>query len=179
MEDLRAIPWVFAWTQARVNLPAWYGLGTALVEAREARGLDLLREAANDWPLFATALSNAEMALAKADRGIAARYAALVEDADVRSRVWGLIREEWEAAERELLLVTGHDELLEHDGVLKRSIESRNPSVDPLAFVQLELMRRARGRNAAEEEATDEDARLERARFLAVSGIAGGMRNTG
>ena len=179
MEDLRAIPWVFAWTQARVNLPAWYGLGTALVEAREAHGLDLLREAANDWPLFATALSNAEMALAKADRGIAARYAALVEDADVRSRVWGLIREEWEAAERELLLVTGHDELLEHDGVLKRSIESRNPSVDPLAFVQLELMRRARGRNAAEEEATDEDARLERARFLAVSGIAGGMRNTG
>jgi len=179
LEELRAIPWVFAWTQARMNLPAWYGLGTALAEAREAHGIDLLREMTKDWPLFATALSNAEMALAKADRGIAARYAALVEDPDVRRRVWSLIRGEWEAAERELLLVTGQEELLEHDEVLKRSIERRHPSVDPLAFVQLELIRRARGRDAAEGVATDEDARLERARFLAVSGIAGGMRNTG
>jgi len=179
VEDLRAIPWVFAWTQARVNLPAWFGLGTALAQAREAHGLDLLREMAADWPLFATALSNAEMALAKGDRGIAARYADLVEDADVRDRVWGVIRDEWEAAERELLLVTGHQMLLEHDDVLRQSIARRNPSVDPLAFVQLELIRRARGREAAEGEATDEDARLERARFLAVSGIASGMRNTG
>jgi phosphoenolpyruvate carboxylase len=171
VDDYRAIPWVFAWTQARMVLPAWFGLGTALAAAREEAGLDTLREMEREWPFFAGLLSNAEMACAKADMDIARRYAALCPDDDVRERVWGIIEREFELTRRELLEVTGGDELLDRDPVLQRSIERRNPYVDPLSFIQVELLRRARAGGDGEA--------LRRARFLTINGIAGGLRNTG
>jgi phosphoenolpyruvate carboxylase len=171
IEDFRAIPWVFSWTQARIVLPAWYGLGTALRAAREASGLELLQEMDADWPFFAALLSNAEMACVKADMEIARRYAALCTDDSVRERIWCQIEAEYELTCSELLGVTGEGELLEREPVLKRSIARRNPSVDPLSFIQLELLRRQRAGGADEE--------LTRASFLAINGIAGGLRNTG
>jgi phosphoenolpyruvate carboxylase len=171
IEDFRAIPWVFSWTQARIVLPAWYGLGTALREARETSGADVLREMDADWPFFAALLSNAEMALAKADLEIARRYAALCTDDAVRERIWSQVEDEYALTCSELLAVTGERELLEREPVLKRSIARRNPSVDPLSFIQLEMLRRPRAGGADEE--------LTRASFLAINGIAGGLRNTG
>ncbi len=171
IEDFRAIPWVFSWTQARAVLPAWFGLGTALEAAREEHGVALLREMDADWPFFAALLSNAEMACAKADVGIARRYAALCPDPAVRERIWGAIEAEFARTGRELLAVTQEAALLDREPVLQRSIARRNPSVDPLSFIQLELLRRRR--------AGQDDPELTRASFLAINGIAGGLRNTG
>jgi phosphoenolpyruvate carboxylase len=172
IDHLRAIPWVFAWTQARVVLPGWYGLGTALAAARERDGLDVLREMEDDWPFFTGLLSNAEMACAKADLGIGRRYAELWEDAPVRDRIWAAIEAEFALTRAELLTVTGGERLLDREPVLQRSIDRRNPYVDPLSFVQLELLRRARAR-------PDDGDGLVRATALAVNGIASGLRNTG
>ncbi len=171
IEDFRAIPWVFSWTQARIVLPAWYGLGTALAAAREEHGLELLREMDADWPFFAALLSNAEMALSKADLDIARRYATLCEDAAVRERIWCTIEAEFLRTRDELLQITGGEQLLDREPVLQRSIARRNPAVDPLSFIQLELLRRRRAGESGEE--------LGRASFLAINGIAGGLRNTG
>ena len=171
IEDFRAIPWVFSWTQARVVLPAWFGLGTALTAARREVGLELLCEMESDWPFFAGLLSNAEMACAKADMGIARRYAELCEDAELRERVWGQIESEYDLTCQELVRVTGGDRLLDREPALQRSIDRRNPYIDPLSFVQIELLRRAR------DGAGEDDVR--RANFLTINGIAGGLRNTG
>lgn len=171
IEDLRAIPWVFSWTQARIMLPAWFGLGTALQAAREEVGIELLRDMDAEWPFFAALLSNAEMACAKADLDIARRYAALCEDDEARDRIWPVIEQEFERTCRELLLVTGGERLLDREPMLQRSVERREPYVDPLSFVQLELLRRLRSGDSGDE--------LARASFLAINGIAGGMRNTG
>ncbi len=171
IEGLRAIPWVFSWTQARIILPAWYGLGSALVQARELAGIEVLQEMDRDWPFFAALLSNAEMALAKADMTIGERYAELVEDTTLRDAIWSRIRSEYERAREQLLAVTGQTRLLDRAPVLQRSIERRNPYVDPLSFIQVELLRRLRHGNASED--------LVRAMLLTINGIAGGLRNTG
>ena len=171
VEGLRAIPWVFSWTQARIVLPGWYGLGSALAAGRAHVGLELLREMERDWPFFAALLSNAEMALAKADLHIAERYVALVEDEQVRERVWTRIRDEFDLTVEQLLAVTGQARLLDRDPVLQRSIEQRNPYIDPLSFIQVALLRRVR----ADGDAAD----LARTVFLAINGVAGGLRNTG
>ena len=171
IEDFRAIPWVFSWTQARIVLPAWYGLGTALAAARAQHGAEVLREMDADWPFFTALLSNAEMAMAKADLHIAERYAALCADEAVRERIWTQVRTEFERSGAELLAVTGEAALLDREPVLQRSIARRNPSVDPLSFLQLELLRRRR--------AGDDSDELTRASMLAINGIAGGLRNTG
>ncbi|MDQ3630906.1 MAG: phosphoenolpyruvate carboxylase [Actinomycetota bacterium] len=176
IEDLRAIPWVFSWTQSRIMLPAWFGLGSALEAAREEVGLDLLRDMDTDWPFFAALLSNAEMACAKADMAIARRYAALCEDDDVRERIWPTLEREFDRTRRELILVNGGERLLDREPVLQRSIERRKPYVDPLAFIQLELLRRLR---SGAGEAAESGEELARASFLAINGIAGGLRNTG
>ena len=171
VEGLRAIPWVFSWTQARIVLPGWYGLGSALAAARDRVGIELLREMESDWPFFAALLSNAEMALAKVDLPIAERYVALVEDARLRERVWARIRDEFDLTVELLLEVTGQARLLDRDLDLQRSIEQRNPYIDPLSFIQVALLRRVRADDDAED--------LARTVFLAINGIAGGMRNTG
>jgi phosphoenolpyruvate carboxylase len=173
IDDLRAIPWVFAWTQARFVLPAWLGLGTALADAHERHGLELLREMTATWPFFATLLSNAEMALAKADLRIARRYALLWDQAAERERIWDLLAEEFERARHELLLVRDRDRLLDPEPVLQASIDRRNPFVDPLSFVQIELLSRLRGEDAGSQE------KLGRVSLLTINGIASGLRNTG
>jgi phosphoenolpyruvate carboxylase len=173
IETLRAIPWVFAWTQARIVLPAWYGLGVALEDARERHGIELLREMELEWPFFSGLLSNAEMALAKADMAIAERYVALFGEAEPRERIWGRIRSEYERARREVLAVSGEERLLDRSPVLRESIDRRNPYVDPLSFVQVELLRRLRREPG---EVTDE---LRRVSLLTINGIAGALRNTG
>jgi phosphoenolpyruvate carboxylase len=171
IEELRAIPWVFSWTQARIILPAWYGLGSALVHARELVGIEVLQEMGRDWPFFAALLSNAEMALAKADMTIGERYAELVEDATLRDAIWTRIRSEYERTREQLLAVTDQTRLLDRTPVLQRSVERRNPYVDPLSFIQVELLRRLRRDGASED--------LVRAMLQTINGIAGGLRNTG
>jgi phosphoenolpyruvate carboxylase len=174
IEALRAIPWVFSWTQSRIVLPAWYGLGTALVHAREHAGLEVLRTMERSWPFFAGLLANAEMALAKADLAIARRYVELWDDEEPRERIWSAISEEFERTRVELLAIRDEQRLLDRVPVLQASIDRRNPYVDPLSFVQVELLRRLRrGRGA------DADEDLGRVSLLTINGIAGGLRNTG
>jgi phosphoenolpyruvate carboxylase len=173
IDQLRAIPWVFSWTQARIVLPAWFGLGAALENAREEVGLGLLQEMQRDWPFFAALLSNAAMGCAKADLAIARRYVELWDEEAARERIWGVLADELERTRRELALVLGDERLLDHEPVLHASIDRRNPYVDPLSVLQVELLRRLRARNGE----GDED--LRRVVLLTVNGIAGGLRNTG
>jgi phosphoenolpyruvate carboxylase len=173
IDDLRAIPWVFSWTQSRIVLPAWLGLGTALENARERHGLELLREMEREWPFFTTLLSNAEMACAKADIGIAERYVRLWDDAEARNRIWLPLAEEFERTIRELVTIHDAERPLDREPVLQASIDRRNPFVDPLSFVQIELLRRLR----ATGEEPDEE--LRRVSLLTINGIASGLRNTG
>jgi phosphoenolpyruvate carboxylase len=171
IEDLRAIPWVFSWTQSRILLPGWFGLGTALAQGRDAFGIELLREMDAQWPFFSAMLANAELALAKADMPIAERYVQLVEPETLRDRIWDRIRCEYALTREMLLAVTNQEKLLDRDPVLQRSIERRNPYVDPLSFIQLDLLRRLRTEGRPEA--------LQRPVLLAINGIAGALKNTG
>ena len=173
IEDLRAIPWVFSWTQSRIVLPAWLGLGTALRGARERHGVELLRQMRREWPFFTSVLANAEMGCAKADLGIARRYVALWDDDDARRRIWGALETELELTIAELVAIGGGKRLLDADPVLQASIDRRNPFVDPLSFVQIELLRRLRADDG------EDGARLGRVSLLTINGIASGLRNTG
>jgi phosphoenolpyruvate carboxylase len=171
-ETLRAIPWVFGWTQSRLLVPAWFGVGTAFAAfANKPGGANLLREMMGEFPLFTDVVRNVEMALAKADLGIASLYASLVPDAALRNRVFGLLKAEFERTREAVLAVTGQRELLESNPVLARSIWLRNPYVDPMSLIQVDLLRRKR---AGED--TDE---VNRAIAGTISGIAAGLRNTG
>jgi phosphoenolpyruvate carboxylase len=171
IEDLRAIPWVFSWTQSRILLPGWYGLGTALANGRDAYGLDLLSEMDERWSFFSAMLANAELALAKADMPIAERYVQLVEPPELRERIWSRILSEYKLTRELLLAITHQARLLDRDPVLQRSIERRNPYVDPLSFIQLDLLRRLRTEGRPEA--------LQRPVLLAINGIAGALKNTG
>lgn len=174
IEDLRAIPWVFSWAQSRVMLPGWYGFGTAVATLRssltEAELLDL-QAMAKQWPFFNTMLSTLNMVLAKADMAIASRYAAMVEDTELREKVFGRIAAEHARAVEGLLWLTGQEELLSDNPLLKRSIEARFPYVDPLNHVQVELLRRHRQGEL--------DERVARGVHLSINGIATGLRNSG
>jgi len=169
LEALRAIPWVFAWTQNRAILPGWYGVGSAL-EAFASRpdGEKQLREMYAEWPFFRAVLDNVEMVLAKTDMGVASRYARLASKED-REAVWPRIRAEHARTQRWLLLLTGRKRLLAANPRLSRSISLRNPYVDPMSFLQVELLRRKR----------EGDDRADRPLLLTINGIAAGMRNTG
>ncbi|MGI8413103.1 MAG: phosphoenolpyruvate carboxylase [Solirubrobacteraceae bacterium] len=173
IDELRAIPWVFSWTQSRIVLPAWLGLGTALASAREGHGLELLQEMATTWPFFASLLSNAEMACAKADPGIAGRYVELWGEVAPRDRIWTVLADELQRATHELTLIRGSARLLEGEPVLRASIDRRNPFVDPLSFIQIELLRRLRH----QDDGTPDE--LGRVSLLTINGIASGLRNTG
>ena len=171
IQDLRAIPWVFSWTQARIILPGWYGLGSALQFGIQQYGLEYLQHIHEYWAFFRATLSNAEMAMMKADLHIAERYARLVSDTELRNRIWQKLMSEFNLAQSTLMQITGQTRLLDRDPVLQRSVERRNPYVDPLSFIQVELIERTR------RDVTDEDALL--TLQLAINGIAGGLRNTG
>ncbi|MFT4050242.1 MAG: phosphoenolpyruvate carboxylase [Solirubrobacterales bacterium] len=173
--DLRAIPWVFSWTQARVILPAWFGLGTALSAARERFGSDELARMGAEWPFFEALISNAEMACAKADLGIARRYFDLWDNAEPRERIWSVVEREFDLTASELNALRGQSRLLGGSPTLQASIDRRNPYVDPLSYVQLALLRQLRG----ERDVAEGDELLRRISLLTVNGIAGGLRNTG
>jgi phosphoenolpyruvate carboxylase len=173
---LRAIPWVFSWTQSRHLLSAWYGIGFALERfvAEDAGHRTLLRDMYMEWPFFTALLENAQQSLAKTDMHIAAQYAALVEDADLRERVFGRIRGEYERSVSMVLDICGDRELLAGNPVLKESIQLRNPYVDPLNYLQIHFL--PRWRRASDEETAE---RLRRLLALTVGGIAFGMKSTG
>ncbi len=170
IEDLRAIPWVFAWTQSRHLLPGWFGLGTALAAAAARHGTGRLEEMAAEWPFFRNLLEDAEMVLAKADLPIAARYAELAGAAG--ERVFPRIRSEYDRTAAAVLGITGSRELLDRDPALQRSIRLRNPYVDPMSLLQVDLLRRWRDAGRADDE-------LLRALLVTVHGIARGLQNTG
>ena len=167
--SLRAIPWVFAWTQNRLLLPTWLGIGEALDKTLEDRE-PKLRQMYQDWPFFRSTLDLIEMVLAKADSAIAAQYDRTLVPKDVQP-FGEALRQRLEKTRDSVLRTTGHQELLEQNLVLRRSIEVRNPYVDPINLVQVEVLRRLRE--------VDEDERLQYALLLTVNGIAAGMRNTG
>ncbi|WP_281384279.1 phosphoenolpyruvate carboxylase [Lipingzhangella halophila] len=170
LDDLRAIPWVFAWTQTRVNLPGWYGLGTGLAAADD---LAELRRAYNEWPLFASLLDNAEMSLAKTDRTIAERYLSLGGRPELTEHVLA----EYDRTRDLVLKVTGHDRLLENRRVLSRAVDLRNPYVDALSHLQLRALKALRDEGA--ELSGDDQYHLERLLLLSVNGVAAGLQNTG
>ncbi|MDQ6773565.1 MAG: phosphoenolpyruvate carboxylase [Candidatus Dormibacteraeota bacterium] len=168
LEGLRAIPWVFAWSQARLNLPGYYGLGSGLAVAEPAE----LREAYVQWPLFRSLIDNAEMSLAKTDRRIAARYLALGDRPDLSVRVLA----EYDLTIEHVLATAGHHRLLEDKRVLGRAVDLRNPYVDALSHLQLRALRGLRAPAAG---ADSERERLERLLLLTVNGVAAGLQNTG
>jgi len=173
MADLRAIPWVFGWMQSRHVVPAYFGVGHALEQyiQKHPNGLELLQQMTRDFPLFLDIIRNVEMALAKADFGIARLYSSLVEDEGLRTRVLTTLESEFDRTRRMVLAVTGQTELLERNPVLSKSIRRRNPYVDPMSLLQLELLRRKRAGERSEE--------LDRAITATINGISAGLRNTG
>ncbi len=173
LEDLRAIPWVFGWMQSRHVLPAWFGVGHALERfvVEHEGGERLLGEMMESFTLFSNLVGDVEIGLAKADLSIARRYASLVGDERLRVRVFSMITEEFERTRRAVLRVSGQTQLLERNPVLARSIELRNPYVDPMSLVQIELLRRKR--------AGDDSEELDYALAATINGISAGLRNTG
>lgn len=178
VDDLRAIPWVLSWSQSRVMLPGWFGVGTALRQWVDAEGPDAaderlatLRRLYDDWPFLRTTLSNMAQVMAKADMDLAGRYAALVPDAEVGRRVHGVISDEFDLSREMLLAVTGHETLLDDNPALARSVRNRFPYLEPLNVLQVELLRRYR--------AGDEDPAVRTGIQLTMNGLATALRNSG
>ena len=169
---VRAIPWVFSWMQSRFNLPGWFGLGTGLARVEP----DCLREMYAAWPFFRALLDNAEMSLLKADLGIASLYSDLVPDRALASKVWDAVASEYERTRDAVIRVSGHAALMDGDPVIQRSVALRNPYVDPLNYVQVEMLRRLR---ALPDPDGPEAERCREVVVLTINGIAAGLRNTG
>jgi len=191
LKRIRAIPWVFSWMQSRFNLPGWFGLGTGIqalqtlpnslfpyLAAGEADlpVLSLLREMYQRWPFFTALLENAEMSLVKADIGIAALYTNLAGELPSAEAIFSLILEEFERTRVAILTVTGHSELMDAEPVVKRSIALRNPYIDPLNFIQVEMLKRLRSLADLDNSEAQE---LREVIVLTINGIAAGLRNTG
>ncbi|MDE1569605.1 phosphoenolpyruvate carboxylase [Aquabacter sediminis] len=175
---LRAIPWVFSWAQCRLMLPGWYGFGAAIeayVAAHPQDGLDQLRAMYRDWPFFRTLLSNMDMVLSKSSLAVASRYAELVEDEDLRERIFGRINAEYQSTISHLLAITGQAKLLEGNPLLSRSIRNRFPYLDPLNHVQIQLLKLHRRNEAAEVP----DENVLHGIQLTINGISAGLRNSG
>ena len=177
ISDLRAIPWVFAWTQSRVNLPSWYGVGTALDhwcdQGQNQLRLAELREMYQHWPLFSTLIDNVQIGLAKADMEIASLYAELTGEA-TRSAIFTEILDEFRRTEQMVLIVAGADQLLDKEPVLRRSIKVRNPYVDPMNYLQVALLQQLKV-----EQDPERRRQLTAAVLSSVNGIAAGLQNTG
>ena len=178
--QVRAIPWVFSWMQSRAIIPSWYGVGHAFehycsLDDCEGEGVERLQTMYRDWPFFRTLITNVELDLAKADMGIAEQYAGLVRDEALRAAIFGEIAAEHARACRMVCAITGQDHLLSANPVMRRSIDRRNPYVDPLSFIQVALLRDLRE--------TDPDSAaydsLLQGIMETVNGIAAGMKTTG
>jgi phosphoenolpyruvate carboxylase len=170
IENLRAIPWVFAWTQSRQILPGWYGLGSGLQAAVDEWGEERVAEMLRDWPFLANVVNDTEMVLAKVDLGIGAHYARLADD-DCRP-VYDVIRAEYERAVHWVLQLKGNTQLLDDERALKRSIGLRNPYMDPMSLLQVDLLARWRA-------AGREDEGLFNALLATVNGLAHGLQQSG
>ena len=170
---IRAIPWVFSWMQSRFNLPGWFSLGSALVAVQD---MALLREMYTGWPLFRTMLNNAEMSLLKADMGIASLYVDLVPDKQLGREMFGAIKAEYDRTREVVLSISGHTDLLEEEPVTQHAVQLRNPYVDPLNYIQVEMLRRIR---ALPDQEGDEAEAIREVISITINGIAAGLRNTG
>ena len=183
IEDLRAIPWSFSWGQCRMALPGWCGFGSAVQQfvaaGEHGPQVELLRRMHKQWPFFRTLLSNLDMVLAKSDLRIASRYVELVEDKAAAKRIFNALKAEWQRANDALTLITGEPQRLHTNPALARSIAHRFPYLDPLNHLQVELLRRYRGRSAAAGPVSPEVERMQRGIHLSINGIAAGLRNTG
>jgi phosphoenolpyruvate carboxylase len=178
LSDLRAIPWVFGWTQSRLLVPAWFGVGFALEEyllqkqpSGDPNSLELLQTMAREFPLFIDLLRNVEMALGKVDLSTAGLYSSLVADTKIRERIYDLFDAEFHRTVRALLAILRQTELLEKNQVLANSIRLRNPYVDPMHLIQVDMLRRKR--------AGEDTPEVNRAIAATISGISAGLRNTG
>jgi phosphoenolpyruvate carboxylase len=172
LADLRAIPWVFGWTQSRLLVPAWFGVGFALKRYLDKPGaLELLQIMAREFPLFIDLLRNVELALGKVDPGTARLYSSLVEDRLLRERIFDMFEAEFHHTVRAVLAITQQAELLETNQVLGHSIKLRNPYVDPMHLIQVDMLRRKR--------AGEDTPEVNRAIAATISGISAGLRNTG
>ena len=173
LEDLRAIPWVFGWMQSRHAVPAWFGIGDALETFSKARSGNepLLKQMARSFPIFSDLLRNVELGMAKADLGIARTYSGLVKNPALRKRVFSMLEDEFFRTRRMMLRVLGQRELLARNRVLARSIRLRNPYVDPMSLIQVELLRR--------KQQGEEKSELEYPLGATINGIAAGLHNTG
>ncbi|SDY14090.1 phosphoenolpyruvate carboxylase [Salimicrobium album] len=173
-ENLRAIPWVFAWTQSRQLLPGWFAAGSGLADYRDRadENLELLRQMYENWPFFRSTINNLQMALTKADIQTAREYKSLVKDEEVGERIFSTIVDEYERTKEVLLQITEDDELLDHQPTIQDSVRLRNPYVDPMNFLQVELIKELR-------ETENPGDELLKEVLLTISGVAAGLRNTG
>lgn len=176
-ESLRAIPWGFSWMQSRHVLPGWYGVGEALEAfATTLPRLQLLQEMYQEWPFFNVVIDNAQLSLTKADMGIARLYADLVTDTAMREKIFGIIETSFNRTRTQILRITDQNQLLENDPKLQRSVERRNPYVDPLNFIQVGLLKKLR---SMPDQSTPEAQELLSTIFLTINGVASGLKNTG
>ena len=176
-ESLRAIPWGFSWMQCRHVLPGWLGVGEALADfGSEAAGSSLLREMYREWPFFRNLLDNSQVSMAQADMGIARLYAGLVTEPKVRDLIFGRVEAAFERSRAAILQTTDQRGLLDNDPVLQRSVQRRNPYIDPMNFIQVALLRRLR---ALPDPESAEAERIRDTIFLTINGIASGLKNTG
>ncbi len=170
---IRAIPWVFSWMQSRFNLPGWFGLGSALDSIKDK---DLLRAMYHEWPFFRSMLDNSEMSLLKADMEIASLYVELVPDKKLARGIFNTILAENERTKESVLSISGHANLLDEEPVTQNAIQLRNPYVDPLNYMQVEMLQRLRALKDIESEEAES---LREVINLTINGIAAGLRNTG
>lgn len=176
-EDLRAIPWVFSWTQSRYLMPAWYAAGTALQSfyANDEGNLKTLQEMYQQWSFFRSMIDSLQMALSKADLLIAKQYSQMIQDDEIRQRIFGYIEDEYLLTREMILLITKQEEILDNVPIIQESIRLRNPYVDPLSYLQVQLLSELRALREQEQD----DALLLREVLLTINGIAAGLRNTG
>jgi len=173
ISKIRAIPWVFSWMQSRFNLPGWFGLGSALVSIKDD---SLLHDMYRSWSLFKTMLDNAEMSLIKADMGIASLYVDLVPDHRLAEEMFTSIRAEYDQTRDVVLAVSGHTNLLSEEPITQNAVQLRNPYVDPLNYIQVEMLRRIR---ALPDPEGQEAEAIREVIAITINGIAAGLRNTG
>ncbi|MCP4140615.1 MAG: phosphoenolpyruvate carboxylase [Chloroflexi bacterium] len=173
VNQIRAIPWVFSWMQSRFNLPGWYSLGSGLASIKD---IGIFKEMYEGWPFFSTMLNNTEMSLLKADMDISALYVDLVEDKKLASKIFSNIRDEYERTRETTLAISGHNTLLELEPITQQAIHVRNPYVDPLNYLQVEILRRLR---ALPDQNSAQATSLREVMSLTINGIASGLRNTG
>jgi phosphoenolpyruvate carboxylase len=173
VDKIRAIPWVFSWMQSRFNLPGWYGLGTGLGANSD---IPMLHEMYNSWPFFRVLLDNTEMSLLKADMEIAAIYTTLASNQEAAQHIYQDLFQEYQLTRELVLLITGHQELMGKDSVIARSVQLRNPYVDPLNYLQVEMLQRLRSLSDQE---SQEARAMREVVVITINGIAAGLRNTG